>query len=598
MEPDRQLIETVRARVPLAEVVSRYVALRSQGNNLIGKCPFHEEKTPSFTVSPHNGMFYCFGCEAGGDVFTFLMRMEKLSFPEALAQLAAQAGVSLPGPATRAGSPEERLLRVNEQVTRHFERNLASPQGRSARAYLEGRGIDLATAKRFRLGYALPGWQDLLEKFGSHVRELEALGLIVKSARGRRYDRFRDRLVFPLCDAQGRVRGFAGRRLSPDEKVPKYVNTPNTPLLKKGTLLYAWHLAQGPARRLGSLVLVEGYTDVIAAHRHGIEHVVASMGTALTAPQARLCARAAPRIVLAFDRDHAGQAATLRGIQALLAEGLEVLMVEIPENTDPDAFIRERGAAAFTAALQNARPFFEMYVDALCRQHGAHTFAGKQRTLSEALAFLRGVDNLHWRGHLIAELASALDLPDEEIERALRRRARSAPARSPARDEGRRWGPQEHVLYFLLHGQLSVERATAELEDEDFGRYRALWETIKTEHARQGTVRLEALYDALDAEGKRTLSRLGVSQLRFADAGRAVEDALRKLKLTRLERTIRALRRAQKRAESAGDHRRAKELLARYAAAIKSREVLIHGKGEGPIHDRVEREAHRPSRRA
>ncbi len=583
MSDDRQLVEAVRARVSIVDVVSKYVALREQGDNHVGRCPFHEERSPSFTVSASKGVYHCFGCGAGGDVFSFVMEIEKLNFPEALEKLAAQAGLSVPRGRGKT-SPELQLRELNDRVAGFFERNLQTDAGSAARDYLAKRGLSPEVIERFRVGYALPGWQSLFNAFRRELKGLEALGLVLTSERGRRYDRFRDRLVFPLCDPQGGVLGFAGRQLNPEEKAPKYVNTPNTPLLKKGTLLYGLERAQAAARQAGTLALVEGYTDVIAAHQAGVEHVVASMGTALTAAQARLCARYAPEIVLAFDQDAAGQGATLRGIQALLEEGVRVRMAAMPAGSDPDSLIRERGAEAFRAVLAEARPFFQVYVDALCSQVDLTRFEDRQRVLDDALAFLRGVTNLHWRGELIKALASTLDLPEEEIEAAAQRERRPARARVPAEACGHRWGPEEHVMYFLLNGHLSVERATAELVDGDFAQYRAIWDVVRTQHERRGTLQLELLHDALDTQGRKALTRLGVSELAFDDVHRAVEDALRKLKLARVDRTLRALQEAQRDAEASGDHGRAKELQARYVETFKSREVLIHGEGERTQH--------------
>jgi len=582
---DRQLVEAVRARLSIVDVVSKYVALREQGDNHVGRCPFHEEKSPSFAVSASKGVYHCFGCGAGGDLFSFVMAIEKLSFPEALEKLAAQAGLSVPRGRGEA-SPELKLRDLNDRVARFFERNLQTEAGSAARDYLAKRGLSPEVVARFRVGYALPGWQGLFNAFRRELKGLQALGLVLTSERGRRYDRFRDRLMFPLCDAQGGVLGFAGRQLNPDDKAPKYVNTPNTPLLKKGTLLYGLEQAQAAARAAGSLALVEGYTDVIAAHQAGVEHVVASMGTALTATQARLCARHASEVVLAFDQDAAGQGATLRGIQALLEEGVRVRMAALPAGSDPDSLIGERGAEAFRSVLDQARPFFQVYVDALCRQADVTRFEGKQRVLDDALAFLSGVTNLHWRGELIKALASTLDLPEEEIAAAVQRgrQPKRARPRPPEELPARRWGPEEHVVYFLLNGHLSVERATAELEEADFAQYRAIWDAVKAQHERRGTLQLELLHDALDTQGRKALTRLGVSELAFDDVHRAVEDALRKLKLTRVDRTLRALQEAQRDAEASGDHARAKELQARYVETFKSREVLIHGEGERTQH--------------
>lgn len=560
MTLDRQAVkEAVRARVDLVELVGRYVGLRQQGTNFVGLCPFHEEKTPSFTVSPSKGVFHCFGCKAGGDVFAFVMRIEKLDFPQALARLAQQAGVDLPQGGS-APSADLQLRELSEQVARHFERALEGPPGTPARQYLHGRGIDDAVARAFRLGYAPPGWQHLMTAFRRDLKGLKTLGLTVISAKGRSYDRFRGRLMFALCDPQGDPVGFAGRKLESEEAGPKYVNTPTTPLLKKGTLLYGVHLAAEAARADETLVLVEGYTDVIAAHQHGVKNAVASMGTALTSDQARLCARLAKRIVLAFDQDSAGQQAMLRGVQALLEADLDVRLLQLAPGTDPDAFIRQRGADAFRAALDEAQPFFEVYVEMLATQHDVTTFSGKRAMLATALPFFRGLSNLHWRNQLVERLARTLDLPYEELERELRAGAR--PPGGALEAEEAKWHPglEEELIYYLIHGHVSVERATAELEKAHFTKYGGLWEALVGCYQRHGTIRMDVLEDHVDTRWRSVLHRLGVADLPLPNPTRAVDDVILQLKMEPLDRTIRHIEAEIRRVESEGDHQRAKQL--------------------------------------
>ncbi|MFQ6116818.1 MAG: DNA primase, partial [Candidatus Bipolaricaulia bacterium] len=291
----RTEIELIRERIDMVEVLSRYVALKRSGRNFMGICPFHADQRPSLVVDPERKLFHCFGCGAGGDLFKFVMKIEHLDFGEALERLAEEAGVEL----SRGGPSRGNGLReLNERVARYFEENLRSPAGAAARKYLKKRGITPETVEEFRLGYALPGWDNLLKRIG-RAEELAQLGLVVQGKSGY-YDRFRDRIIFPLCDTGGRVIGFSGRVFRGEGKEdraakgsrqdePKYLNVSNTPLFKKGELVYGLHLA----RRAGpkELVLVEGYTDVIALHQAGFTNAIATMGTALTDSQARLLRR-------------------------------------------------------------------------------------------------------------------------------------------------------------------------------------------------------------------------------------------------------------------------------------------------------------------
>lgn len=560
---DRQAIkESVRARIDMVDLVSRYVSLRQQGSNFAGLCPFHEEKSPSFTVSQEKGVFHCFGCKAGGDAFEFIMRIEKLDFPQALEFLANQVGIDIPKPGQK-DSPQLQLRQLSEQIAKYYEKVLASDEGKEAVEYLKDRGLDGKTAKKFRIGYAKPGWQNLLNQFTTQQKHLKTLGMAVVNQQGRMYDRFRDRIMFPLCDAQGQVVGFAGRQLHAEEGAPKYVNTPVTPLLQKGTLLYGIHMAGPAARESGELILMEGYTDVIAAHQNGIHNAVASMGTALTKTQARQCARFTQRVILGFDQDTAGQLATLRGIQALLEEGLEVGMIQLEPGHDPDTYIQENGAEAFVALLKNSRSFFEMYIDMLLKQHDVTGFSGKQQVLNEAIPFLRGLTNLHWRSHLVSELASALDLPSEDITQMLRtpQKALATSEPTPHNENIGHLDQEEQLFYFLIHGHLSFERATTELADEDFARYGGLWKLLKDCYSQQGSVQLETLYEVVEDEWKTMLSRLSVSENIHADnITRGVEEVIRHFKRNRFEKKIRRLETSIREAESEGDVELAKTL--------------------------------------
>jgi len=560
---DRQAIkESVRARIDMVDLVGRYVGLRQQGSNFSGLCPFHEEKSPSFTVSQEKGVFHCFGCKAGGDAFEFIMRIEKLDFPQALEFLANQVGIDIPKPGQK-DSPQLQLRQISEQIAKYYEQVLASPEGQDAVDYLKDRGLDGKTAKKFRIGFAKAGWQNLISQFTTQQEHLKTLGLAVVNQQGRMYDRFRDRIMFPLCDAQGQVVGFAGRQLHPEEGSPKYVNTPVTPLLQKGTILYGIHLAGPAARESSQLVLMEGYTDVIAAHQNGIHNVVASMGTALTKTQARLCARFTQRVILAFDQDTAGQLATLRGIQALLEEGLEVGMIQLEPGHDPDTYIQENGAERFVALLKNSRSFFEMYIDMLLKQHDVAGFNGKQQMLNEALPFLKGLTNLHWRSHLVSELSAALDLPNEDITQMLRapQKALATSEQSPHNENIGYLNQEEQLFYFLIHGHLSFERATSELEIEDFARYGELWKLLQGCHQQQGSVQFERIYEFVDDEWKTVLNRLSVSEDVHADnIIRGVEEVLQYFKANRFKKQIRRLEVSIREAESVGDGEQAKVL--------------------------------------
>ncbi|MDC4202867.1 MAG: DNA primase [Candidatus Manganitrophus sp.] len=346
-----QLVETIRDRSDLVSVVSEYLTLKKAGQNFTGLCPFHTEKTPSFSVNPSKQFFHCFGCGVGGDVFQFVMKVEGVAFPEALRRLAGKAGVALPeaGPDERE-SPARReaaqIYELNEAAAAYFHRNLIErPEGAFCRDYLKGRGITAETIKAFSVGFALPRRDDLLKQLGKQFSRslLEKAGLTSRreGAQGEDglFDRFRNRVLFPIRNLQGRVVGFGGRVL--DDTQPKYLNTPETPVFTKGKHLFALDRAKGAG--INALIIVEGYFDVIAAHQAGIPNAVGTMGTALTQDHLRLIRRISEKVLLIFDPDEAGARAALRTAPLLIEEGISAKVISLPSGEDPDLFIRKEG---------------------------------------------------------------------------------------------------------------------------------------------------------------------------------------------------------------------------------------------------------------
>jgi len=361
-------LERFKAAIPLGEVVGRYVQLRRRGRELVGLCPFHREKTPSFTVVEDKGFFHCFGCGAHGNAIDFVMRMEGLDFAGALQRLSDMTGIPLPerekGRGDRAPKPEPGLLEALAAACAWYRRMLASPAGERARAYLEGRGVGPEAVATFELGYAPPGPDALarhLRGTGFARELLEQAGLVLVRADGRMVDRFRERVMFPIHDRRGRVVGFGGRTLG--DHPAKYLNSPETPVFRKGELLYNLHRAARPARTRGRLVLVEGYMDVIALAGADIAEAVAPLGTALTPAQLQLAWRLADEPVLCFDGDAAGRRAAWRAaLNALphLRPGRSLRFSFLPAGEDPDSLVRSRGPEAFKALLEAAEPLVEV----------------------------------------------------------------------------------------------------------------------------------------------------------------------------------------------------------------------------------------------
>jgi len=352
-------IERVRAASDIVEVIGQTVALKRTGRNLVGLCPFHQEKTGSFSVNPERQFYHCFGCRAGGDVFRFVQETEKVGFLEAVEILSRRAGIPVPERREAGDSGARgRLHEAREAAAAAYEQWLGDPgRGAAARAYLEGRGLARETQRAFRLGLAPEGWENLVQRLRGRVTDevLVQAGLAARreTGRGGLYDRFRDRLMVPLVAPGGQVVGFGARALAAGDN-PKYLNSPETPVYHKGSFLFALGAARRRTERDGEMIVVEGYFDAIALHQAGLANTVATSGTALTADQARLLKRVVPRVVLTYDGDAAGQEAMVRSLGVLLAEGLDVAVADLPTGEDPDTLVQRGGLEAWQAVRARA----------------------------------------------------------------------------------------------------------------------------------------------------------------------------------------------------------------------------------------------------
>ncbi len=380
----REFLDELLLRTDIVEVIDARVPLRKAGKDYKACCPFHQEKTPSFTVSPTKQFYHCFGCGAHGTAITFLMDYERMSFREAVAELAARAGLALPESVQTDSAPapaaSAELAALLEQVARFYRRQLREhPRAAEAVDYLKGRGLTGAIAAAFALGYAPDGWDALVRAFGQTAAAREALvraGLAVKNDRGGYYDRFRHRIMFPIHDARGRIVGFGGRVLGGGGAgEPKYLNSPETPLFHKGRELYGLYRARDAIRREGRVLLVEGYMDVVALAQHGIDFAVATLGTAATRDHLERLYRHAPEVVVAFDGDRAGREAAWRALETILAviqDGRQASFLFLPEGEDPDSLVRREGREGFLERLKQARPLPEFFIEELkARVQGA-----------------------------------------------------------------------------------------------------------------------------------------------------------------------------------------------------------------------------------
>ena len=366
----QSFIDELLARVDIVEVIHPRVPLKKAGRNFVARCPFHDEKTPSFTVSPHKQFYYCFGCGASGSAIGFLMAHDHLTFPEAVETLAAQYGMTVPREAAGSGAASvpdrhKELLQLNQEVAVFYARQLREPAGRVAVQYLRRRGVDGVTAKRYALGYAPGGWETLCRRFDR--ARLQEAGLAIAREGGGCYDRFRHRLMFPIRNRRGQVIGFGGRSLG-EEAGPKYLNSPETPVFHKGKAVYGLYEMLQACGRLERILVVEGYMDVIALAQQGIAEVVATLGTAVTQDHLRLLFRHSSVLIFCFDGDRAGRKAAWRALEAalpLIQEGRKVFFLWLPEGEDPDSLIRKEGKASFLERLRRAEPLSDYFFHAL-----------------------------------------------------------------------------------------------------------------------------------------------------------------------------------------------------------------------------------------
>ena len=419
--------ERIRAASDIVDIIGSYLPLKKAGANFVALCPFHKEKTPSFNVNPHRQIFHCFGCHKGGDVFTFVKEYANIGFMDAVRRLAERAKIPLEFDQTpgeqQSRHIKDQLLQLHEQITQRWQNALLNEaSGQIARDYLVKRGVSPEAVKLFRLGYAPDAWDDTVNwaKSKSHDLELvEKAGLIIRksgdqraadvssaepseiisSASGtlaaRYYDRFRGRLMFPICDEQGRVIGFSGRVLSGDEKTAKYVNSPETPIFTKSRVFFGLDKSKRAILDAGFAIVCEGQLDLIACFMAGVQNVVAPQGTAFTADHARIIKRYVDEVVLCFDSDEAGQNAAVRSLDHLLASGLAVRVAVVPAPHDPDSFIKANGGEAFRKLVEGAEGFFDYYLNRLCKLNDANSDKGRN-------AILRGMaEAVHKTGNLV-----------------------------------------------------------------------------------------------------------------------------------------------------------------------------------------------------
>jgi DNA primase len=565
--PDEK-VQEIRERADIVQVVGERVVLKKAGVRYVGLCPFHQEKTPSFSVHPGMGIFHCFGCGVGGDVFSFVMKLEGRPFGDVLTELAGRFGVELPRrelsaqereAAQRARDERTELLRLNELAAGFYHDLLLNdPSARHAREYLAGRGISGESVRRFRLGYAPPAWDVTVGFFRRNRIDLQLvskLGLVQERERGGHFDRFRNRILFPIVGAASEVLGFGGRQLDPADGA-KYLNSPESPVFHKGRCLYGLNIA-ARARGAGALLVVEGYFDLIALVQSGIENVVATLGTALTEDHVALLRRYTREVLVLFDGDEAGIRAARKSAGLLLAGGLPARVVELPSGDDPDSFVLRDGAEAFRQRVTAAKPILVFAIEAAAARTDG-TPAAKAQCVEELEPLLRSVTNpVEWALYL-SKLSDRLGVPERALEAALRG---GQPAAIATREVVRASGDARSVIevpevrlagIVLSHPALAAEVA-AEIDGP--AEVASVIARVATSYERDGRVDAATVLADVPDEGLRSR----IVQRAFEEAAsqevaeRAVHDILRALRERRLRAEAARLQRRLSEAAARGD---------------------------------------------
>ncbi len=565
-----EAIQHIRERASLIEVVSDVVTLRKRGRTVVGLCPFHTEKTPSFTVSEERGFYHCFGCGEHGDVFGFVMKTQSLAFPEAIRAVAQRFGLPVP-----EGSDSERrggdpLLAVNAAAAAFFRKALAAPGGARARAYLAERGVGDDIAARFGLGYA-PGTGDALarqvQSEGRGVEHALTLGLVSRRDAGGVYDRFRDRLMFPIADATGRIVAFGGRvlpgRPSAGDPPPKYLNSPESPLFHKGHMLYGLPQARDAIRRRARAIVVEGYLDVIALAEAGIEEVVAPLGTALTADQLRVLRRLSDSVVACFDGDDAGRRAASRSFATFVEAGLWGRGVFLPAGEDPDTFVRRQGREALETLVASAEPLVDAFLADLAgpRRDAVGRNVEAAKDVARILKRVRSPLEFEVLVHLAAERLRVR----EELLRGEGLPSSAEPAGSGPTASDRAPGPEERLVEIMAMDAQLVSRVVAEevIAELDHPTWRSAAQALA---AAAGDEERAAVVRGLPRETQDRIARRMLADASEMNHEAEAIGCIAQIHARSTDRELKRLQEAMRSAEARGDEATADEARRRFWA--------------------------------
>ncbi|MFH1397809.1 MAG: DNA primase [Candidatus Omnitrophota bacterium] len=572
------ILDDILNKTDIVSLISSYIPLKRAGRNFRASCPFHHEKTPSFMVSSDKQIYHCFGCAAGGNAFNFLMQYDRLDFPEAVELLAEKAGIALPKKEEhKGGGFTTQLYKVNESAGLFYENILHSSLGLHSRQYLINRGIKQETAKLFKLGYAPDGWDNLMNNLrgkGINLSLIEKCGLILNKEDGGYYDRFRNRIIFPIFDLKSRILGFGARVM--DASVPKYINSPETPVYIKGKNLYGLNLSKEDIARDDFAVVVEGYLDFMIPYQEGVRNIVASLGTALTPEQARLIRRYTSNVVMVYDSDTAGQMATIRSLDIFIDEGMNVKVASLPQGFDPDSFVRKSGVEDFKSRINAAENLFDYKLRVLKSSNSIKDAEGKARICSLMLPTINRFKNAILRSEYLKKLAQELKVNESALAEEIKKIKEDNTYLGINQDDKSKIGvhPTEKLLIkLMLEEEEFISRIKGELEPQDFqdertARIVSLMFNLVSEGK---VVEINSLVNSLsnDAASKVVCESMFLPEIPLQDKEKVVDDCIRRMKSKKAIIKRERLQAAIKTAQNSGDEVKLRSLMEEFHYLIK-----------------------------
>ncbi|MDD5423363.1 MAG: DNA primase, partial [Candidatus Omnitrophica bacterium] len=576
--PDN-IIDQIQEKTDIVETVSRYIPLKKVGRNYKTTCPFHNEKTPSFIVSPDKQIYHCFGCGAGGNVFSFVMKYENMQFPEVVEMLAQRAGVVLPRVPGRRGDDTfaNQLYKVNEAAASFSQNSLLN--NRAAKEYLASRGVGDELINKFKIGFANDSWDSLLNYFktkGVGGAILEKAGLVIANDKGGHYDRFRGRVIFPIVDLKDRVLGFGARVM--DASLPKYINSPETPIYSKGRNLYGLNVSKEAIKKEGYALVVEGYLDFLVPYQAGIKNIIATLGTALTSDQAKLLKRFANTVIMVYDPDEAGEAASLRNLDMFISEDMNVYIAELPQGFDPDSAIRKFGADEFLKIVKSSKNLFDYKLDKLNARFDMKKPHGKAAIANEMLPTIYRINNAVMKSELVKKLAERLSVDEESLKAELKKvkpdysQRRYATAPAEAKKDFKT--AEMMLLALLLDGQNYRETIMQAVSPEEF----------KDSSVRDAVSAVYAMHkEGMQVNAAKLINHLGngvdasalVSEAvnlldMMQEKDKALEDCVARMKKDNVKERLSGLQDAIRIAHGKKDEDEVKRLVTEYNSLVKA----------------------------